>query len=368
MKYSLGRYAWLLCAVLVMAACTHLERPTEIVGTTDRYLDWGTSPPPAQDRARHVIEGPRPFEWWYFDGHLDNGDTFVGVFLDPSFTTGKPGAAFSLYGPDWSKETRLVTLEAEEITSSLDDAGIRSSAGFLRRLNDTTYRVYWKIDGLEADLTLSTLAPGWMPKGDDGVNESALDFFWTIHQAKNRITGTITRDGVSREVTGTGYADHNWGRRPLYEITRRWVWGRIIAGDYTIVYADVDYYNPSIESRPLYIAKGDTMIVGTGSPTIRQENFVTDPVLGRHYPSKITVDFENGGTKAHIDITLKAVVENVDLLTMSDLNPVAQWAARTFIFKPTYFRVIADYEGTIEYDGITDDISGECLYEVMGFE
>lgn len=50
--------------------------------------DWGHNPPTDKDQARHLIEGEKPFEWWYFDGHLDNGEVFVGVFQAPSFTTG----------------------------------------------------------------------------------------------------------------------------------------------------------------------------------------------------------------------------------------------------------------------------------------
>ena len=356
--------------VLLLAAvsCTHLDRPSRITGESGAHYDWGMSPPVAHDRARHDIEGPRPFEWWYFDGHLDTGETFVGVFLDPSFTTGRPGAAFSLYSADWKKRTFLKTMDPSDIQSSLDDVDVRCSAGYVERVDGLTYRVGWTMDGIEADFTLTEQAPGWRPTGGDGVNEDHLDFFWAIHQARNRIEGTITEDGVTRQVTGIGYADHNWGRKALNEITRKWIWGRILAGEYTIVYADVDYIDPSIDSRPLYIARGDRQIVGTGSPVIRQWDFATHPGLLRHYPQRISVDYAEPGVEAHIQIRFKAMVEEVDLLTVSGLHPVVQWIARTFVARPTYFRIIADYDGTIIENGRTDAISGECLYEVMGFE
>jgi len=360
--------AILILVVLFFAGCTHIEVPDQIIDRSPAYIDWGKAPPGATDRARHRIEGKRPFEWWYFDGHLDNGQTFVGVFLDPSFVSGKPEVMFSLYSSDWSKESYLITLGPEEITSSTEDVRIDTTRGFLHRLDNETYHVHWKLDDIEADFRLTTEAPGWRPSGGDGVNESHLDFFWTVHQARNHIEGTITKDGVTTEVTGTGYADHNWGRKGLNEITRRWIWGRIIDDNYTIIYADVDYYDPSINSRPLYIARNGTVITGTGSPTIRQWDFETHPVLKRYYPKKVAIDFDNDGVKAHITITYKHLVENVDLLSVSGLNGLIQWVARTFVARPNYFRVIADYEGTIETEGVTDRISGECLYEIMGFE
>ncbi len=49
-----------------LVSCTHLEKPKEIVGKNDVHFDWGKKSPEAKDRAKHVIEGKRPFEWWYF--------------------------------------------------------------------------------------------------------------------------------------------------------------------------------------------------------------------------------------------------------------------------------------------------------------
>lgn len=353
---------------LLLASCTHMERPSEILGRSDTHLDWGMKPPPAHDRARHLIVGKRPFEWWYFDGHLDSGETFVGVFLDPSFTTGMPGVAFSLYGADWKKRTALRSLGKEAMQTSTADVEVTCPSGYVRRVDEKTYTVGWDMDGMKADFTLTELAPGWRPSGGDGVNEDHLDFFWTILQARNRIEGTISENGETRSVTGIGYADHNWGKKPLNEITRKWVWGRILAGEYTIVYADVDYIDPSMESRPLYIARGDRQIAGTGSPTIRQWDFATHPRLQRHYPRQISVDYAHGNVEAHFHIRQKALVEEVDLLTVSGLNSLTQWIARAFVARPTYFRIVADYDGTITEDGKAHAIEGECLYEVMGFE
>ncbi|HNY64407.1 MAG TPA: hypothetical protein PKM41_03150 [Deltaproteobacteria bacterium] len=360
----------LILISLPLGGCTHLSRPTEIVSVPDAYHDWGRNPPGPSDRAKHVIRGKRPFEWWYFDGHLDNGQSFVGVFFDPSFTAGKPGVAFSLYEKDWTKQTRVMPLESPQMSASTLDVCIECPAGSVTRIDDDTYRVLWDLGGLRADFTLTTTAPGWRPQtGPElGITEDDLDFFWTVHQARNRIKGTLTVDGRTVSVEGTGYADHNWGRRPLNEIARKWIWGRILAGDYTIVYADVDYYRPPINARPLYIARKGEVLVGTGSPWIRQSDFATHPVLKRHYPRLLEIEFNDGSTCASIRIRHKALVEEVDLLTVSGRGAFNQWLIRTFVARPTYFRVVADYEGTITRGGKKDRISGECLYEVMGFQ
>ena len=367
MKLQIFLPAMVLVLSFSFASCTHLDRPSERLGQSGTHIDYGTTPPVAHDRARHYISGKRPFEWWYFDGHLDSGETFSGTFLDPNFADGRPGAAFSLYSSNWKRRSIFKTLDASDMKTSTEDVDVTCSAGYVKRIDEKTYRVGWNMDGLKVDFTLTELAPGWMPH-DDRVNEDQPDFFWAIHQARNKVEGTITENGTVRHVTGTGYADHNWGKKPFNEIARRWVWGRILAGDYTIVYADVDYIDPSLEARPLYIARGDRQIVGTGSPVVKQWDFTTHPVLLRHYPRQISVEYTHGGIEAHLHIRHKALVEEIDLLTISGLNPLSQWIARTFVARPTYFRIIADYDGTITENGKTETIEGECLYEVMGFE
>jgi len=371
MKFSLKLcLLFLLPAVIFsLTACTHLERPVQIISTPNPAKDWGQNSPTAKDRARHHINREKPFEWWYFDGHLDNGEVFVGVFQAPSFTNGEIEAMFTLYTQDWDREDHSLVLNPEEVSISYDDIEIETPAGFVRRLDDQTYHVRWAIDDIEAEFKLTTFAQGWFPFKENGkVNQPERNFFWAVHQGRNNIEGTITRNGKTEHVKGVGYADHNWGRKPLHEITKKWIWGRIVADDYTIIYADVDYYEPGLVLNPLYIAKGDKIIVGSGSPAIRQWDFETHPELKRHYPKQVAIIYDSDETSARIQITKKKLVEEVDLLKIAGYDGFLHWLISNFISRPTYFRVIADYEATIQNEGSTETVSGECLYEVMGFE
>ncbi|PKN53673.1 MAG: hypothetical protein CVU55_00695 [Deltaproteobacteria bacterium HGW-Deltaproteobacteria-13] len=365
------RVTSLVIAVMLVPflfACAHLEKPSETMGKNNDYIDWGKNPPTPRDMAKHTIKGENPFEWWYFDGHLDTGETFVGVFLAPSFTTGKPGVTFSLYGSDWKKESHQLTLADDDMKVSTEDINLICPAGYISRLDNDNYLVGWDLEGIKADFKLTTLAPGWLPIGGSDVYDDKKEFFWAVHQGQNRIEGTIVQNGITRKVTGVGYADHNWGKKSLNKIATSWVWGRIITGGYTIIYADVQYRDPNINSRPLYIARGNQIIVGSGSPAIRQFDYVTHPELKRHYPRQISIDHAAKGVEAHIQIRFRTLVEDVDMLTVSNLNPFAQWVARTFVTRPTYFRIIADYDGTIVDNGVSVPVKGECLYEVMGLE
>ncbi len=354
--------------VLVMGGCAHhVEKPTIIKGSSEELLDWGTGPPEAADRAGHRFHTKRPFEWWYIDGHLDTGETFVGVFFDPSFTGDYAAVTFSLYDQNWNGSFHAKGFRDGELYSSTEDARIESPAGYLRRIDDQTYQVLWDMDDVRAEFTLSTIAPGWRPRHDEHSEED-LEFFWVVHQGRNHIEGTLTRDGKTTEVSGIGYFDHNWGVKPLHKITTQWVWGRVLADDYTIIYADVQYIDPAIKGRPLYLAHGKEVILGVGSPTVIQEDFVTHPRLKRHYPRRIIIEHSGDDIDIALTITFRSLAEEVDLLRGSGMNRFARWVTRTFLMRPSYFRIAADFEGVIRRGDREDRLSGECLYEIMIFE
>lgn len=364
------KYLIFLCIFFLMSsACTHIRAPHEIVSEQDSLLDWKTFPPKANDRARHIIEGKKPFEWWYFDGHLDDGRTFVGTFHIPSFVSNRPAATFTLYSPDWERKDYKTRIDPYGVFASTDDIHIETTAGFVRRLDDKTYHVCWDIDDLRAEFTMTREAPGWKPHEetyDSGADRR--DFFWAVHQGRNRIDGTITQEGKTTKVSGVGYADHNWGSKPLNEITRRWVWGRIISGDYTIIFADVDHYDSETISRPLYIAREDKMILGAGSPAISQRDFIIHPAIKRFYPRRVDISYSAGNVSIDIRIKKTRMVEEIDLLAVAGYTGLTHWLIRNLIARPAYFRIMATYEGSITINGNTDVISGDSLYEVMTFE
>ncbi len=352
---------------LVFSACTHLVQPKEIIGKSVSYLDCGTNPPTHREMARHELKGKDNFEWWYFDGHLDTGETFVGVFHGQNYIMGKPVVTFSLYGKDWSRDDRMLVLQDGDMKVSGEDLQLTSSAGYIKRVDDKTVLVGWDLKGIKADFKLTTLSPGWMPVGSEDIPDEKKVFFWAVHQGRNKIEGTIIKDGVARNVTGEGYADHNWGTKAIHKITPYWIWGRIFAGPYTFIYANVTHNDKDVPSvLPFYMAKGDKMLAGVNGATIRQMDFVTDPERQRFYPRYVDIDYADKGIEAHIKLRHKAVVENRDLLEASGLSSFTQWFFRTFISRPTYFRIIADYEGTVVENGVTVPLKGECLYEIMG--
>ena len=333
--------------------------------------DWGKKPPDLKDMAQHPAKSKDYFEWWYFDGELEDGRTFVIVFHGRDFIAGKPTILFSLYSENWSeKMMKFETLEPGQFKASAEDLLLETPVGFVRRISADKIQVNFEFNGDGADLLLTTTSPGWMPRGSGAIDDKKL-FFWTIHQAKNRIEGTIKAGNRTTVVSGSGYSDHNWGYQPIYKAAKSWVWGRIITEKYTIIYADVDLKNPGgpkgASYKPLYIAKDNKVLHGIGNPEISKSGYTYDKELGRSYPELIEINFvdEKEHTAVKIKIEKKELVEKIDLLEPKEFGKFVHKFVRTFITRPSYFRIVAEFEGYIQHENSKEEIAGTSLYEVM---
>jgi hypothetical protein len=64
-------------------------------------------------------------------------------------------------------------------------------------------------------------------------------FAWLVAVPEGAVTGTLTADGVTRQVTGSGYHDHNWGNVSPADLFDNWWWGRGRSGGHTIIASDI---------------------------------------------------------------------------------------------------------------------------------
>lgn len=60
------------------------------------------------------------------------------------------------------------------------------------------------------------------------------------------MTGTITINGETVEVKGSGYHDHNWGNAPMDHILDNWLWGRAQVDGITVVASSVRFNENSL--------------------------------------------------------------------------------------------------------------------------
>ena len=281
------------------------------------------------------------FEWWYFDGLLDDG-TVVVVWFGDNWFYGSHKRAVNIELTPPGKPTRRVLRSFEEPGSfAKDNADIR--IGPHRFSGDLeTYLIHVdpaETGGLGCDLTLRRRVASYRPA--TGHIEAGSQFFaWLVPVPEGAVTGTLTADGVTRQVTGSGYHDHNWGNVSPAKLFDNWWWGRGRSGDHTIIASEIRGKAAVGGTRiPLFFI-GDVHRVeinafGTDVSTIEGAP-VRHPDPGHERPIGSGISFTTAdGSRAEFKIS-DHLLKSADLIADEPLAVRAMAAAMSM--KPWYTR------------------------------
>ena len=251
---SMCRMRWVAFALSVgLVACS--TAPTAV--SESERLRFQTTPAeyaalglshtivPRED-GRRTTPSPENFEWWYFDGLLDDG-TVVVVWFGDNWLYGSHKRVVNIELTLPGQKTRRIKRTFDEpgafSTTSADIAiGPHTFKGDL-----DTYSIHVEANetgGLGCDLVLQRRVPSYRPA--TGYMSAGKQYFaWLAAVPEGKISGTITTDKVTREVTGSGYHDHNWGNVSPAALFDGWWWGRGQTGEHTVI-ASVLHVKPAL--------------------------------------------------------------------------------------------------------------------------
>jgi hypothetical protein len=303
-------------------------------------LDLGQAVAVRED-GRRTYRSADSFEWWYFDGLLDDG-TVVVVWFGDNWMYGSHKRAVDIELTAPGKPTRRVmrTFDAPGSFAS-DHADIEIGPhSFKGDLDTYSIRVDpAETGGLGCDLTLRRRVASYRPA--TGYIEAGTQYFaWLVAVPEGAVTGTLTADGSTRQVTGSGYHDHNWGNVSPAKLFDNWWWGRGRSGGHTIIASEIHGKSAvGGTSIPLFFVGDETRIevdaFGSGVTTIEGEP-VRHPDARHQRPIGSRISFATAdGSRAEFKIS-------DHLLTSADLladEPVAvRIAASAMSMKPWYTR------------------------------
>jgi hypothetical protein len=190
--------------------------------------------------GRRTPSSADTFEWWYFDGLLDDG-TVVVVWFGDNWLYGSHTRAVTIELTPAGKPTRRVMRTFEEPGSfATDHADIKIGPHQFKGDLDT-YSIH--VDpadtgGVGCDLTLRRRVASYRPA--TGYIEAGKEFFaWLVAVPEGAVTGTLITDGETRQVAGSGYHDHNWGNVSPAKLFDGWWWGRGRSGQHTIIASEL---------------------------------------------------------------------------------------------------------------------------------
>ncbi|GAC56364.1 hypothetical protein GOHSU_05_00030 [Gordonia hirsuta DSM 44140 = NBRC 16056] len=326
-----------------------------------------------EHNALHDRPDRTAFEHWYFDAHLDNGYTVVGFLVkrrpeDPPFA--RPWVEIIVYRPDGSRRqiAQRYPQRASRFSTVETDVAIGPNWAVVDFSCDLpSYRVHLEEEDVVLDLTFENEVPPWMPgRGETNFGDGGI-FGWCVGAPRAKVTGRMQIGSDDQEVSGRGYADHNWGVGDMRKVIDRWHWGRLYTQDYTFLYAIVgtqDRYG-NLQIKPAMLAKGDEILLSTGEVDFTEGPTEFNPDAGRTYPTTLSLDSPGQfSLELRVQQVLHAqsLLEDIPVLGSKFMRPVTD----RLIGRPGYFRFKSDFTLSVNQDdGSVDTVTGSTLHELV---
>jgi predicted secreted hydrolase len=349
-----------------------------IFGTTPEFLareGLTETIQPWEDGLR-TETGPGTFEWWYFDAHFDDHETdprarnttAVIVFATKPLLERsgplKPMVSLTITRANGTQLSSFPVFPVEQFSASRETCDLR--IGPNRAQGDLhTYRLHVEMETLSADLIFTGLVPPWRPgAGKAYFGDLEHYFAWLPSMPYGAVDGTLTYDGQTYHVKGSGYHDHNWGNVGLNEVMDHWYWGRAHLGDYTLIYVEqVGAEKYGYTRMPVFmLAKGSQILIDDGSCLSMRISDLVDHPGGRAYPSKVDFHWQKGSESIELSLRGPKLIEGLSLLSTF---PAWQRALIRWFANPFYFRFNAELILSIHLGGRHVTERGPALFEIM---
>jgi hypothetical protein len=329
--------------------------------------------PAACEDGQRVPARAGTFEWWYFDFHLDDGTIVVVNFLTkPMSRVGegiRPHVKITVTSPD-GRERRVENWVGEGAFRASAETcdvvmGESTVSGDLHH-----YEVHAVAEDVVVDFAMDGIAPPWRPGcGKMYYGEDETSFFgWMVPVPFGRVKGRLTTGGLTREVAGTGYHDHNYGNVAMSELVESWWWSRTQLGEYTIIAVELiaSAKYGGVKSPLFMLAKGDWMLTDDGSRMIlHRHNAFIHPKSRKKVENRLVFDYRDDALQVALELQRKSDIYALDLL---DYFP--RWkaaAARLMGIRPWYLRFRGAARLDVTRNGQHEHLEGESVYELMAF-
>ncbi len=329
------------------------------------------------------------FEWWYFDVAFEDGSYLVAILHSSLYNAvdHKPTLDLRYYPPDSSKHSPVVAIarfEQSTYRAVPDRCHVRIGDCVAVDEGDR-YRLCLRHELLAAELVFWPLLPGWRAGTGHLFADSASGrhFDWVVPLPRARVEGWLTVNGQRRDVTGVGYHDHNWGNFYLPSAFGRWTWGRVLAGEWMLIFGDViGRGTPPPHVTPFMLARGDEVLLATDRIHVGKEGPLREPRTGASYFRRLHLATTEG-TAVELTLTARRAIEALDfsaprslLARQRHLRGAAEVAfylaqrvpglgrmAAWLLGKGSYLRLEADYRLDLPDHAVVE--TGQALYEVM---
>ncbi|CAA0106190.1 Uncharacterised protein [BD1-7 clade bacterium] len=327
---------------------------------------------------------PGHFEWWYFDAELTDGTKIVVVFHTKSMFAVAEEASprFTIDITPPGQDTIKVggVFEPEEASFSEEGFNLTMGPNFgYGDLDEAVIHAEFAPAGIAVDFTFNRIVPSWRPaNGHWYFNKNEDTFFaWLPSMPKAEVTGSLTVQGQTVEVSGSGYHDHNWGNAGMDTMFSNWWWSR---GDVDgkVVLASELRTRPAHASQkmPIMMVADETngLLADAAREgatfSLTESNVIAHPDPASPETIAHTLNFAYTYDEDSVELTLNldTVLNSTDLLEISDKSEQEKDLARALGIDPWYSRIFSN--ATLNYTINGEEFEGEgfSVMEKMDFE
>lgn len=290
-----------------------------------------------------------PFtEWWYFDTIFDNGySAQMSVRIISGFGKGFVFERLDLYknGTLVIHDSTSYHLREFSASSEIPNVQIQGKTIIFGYCDNTTgdfiYNVSFDFPSSSAELHFVGCTKGW--KGQHSSGD-----WWAVILPRAIVTGTITIDNMTLNVTGTGYHDHNWNVNGRVCFQFGWFWGKFNSNEYSAVWSAV--LSTRFTFQPIMVVnKKNEGYIAIPSETIcfSAENIQLDHLMFIPYLLNIEINTE----AVFLEIYMKVIDVDYD----------------RFMGFMSYWRYHVKCSGTFIVDGYVETVDNVFIAEYIRF-
>ncbi len=313
-------------------------------------------------------------EWWYFTGNLDSENHKWGFQLtffrralvkEPA-ARGSSWAVRDLYPahfaltdvtPDRFYHTELISREGPGLAGAASDDLNVYVKNWTAMRDGKTIRIKAQKDKYALDLSLTAEKPpvlhgdrGFSRKGD---SEKQASYYYSMTRLKTR--GTVTFDGLTHNVTGYAWMDHEFGSALLTENQVGWDWFSLQMDDGTELMAFHLRKKDGTFERPFgtFVSKqGEAVDLGHDHIIIAPTGSWTSPRTKAVYPAGWKIEVP--GRKISLEVT--PLAQDQELVTGRSTS-IIYWEGAVAV-KGTRDGKPVQGRGYVELTGYAHSMSG----------
>lgn len=315
------------------------------------------------------------YEWWYMDGHLDDGSTIAVIFYTkPLAEINKPlypEVEIDYTAADGSQFNKIFKFPAEEFSASKEQCDVRIGKNYFRG-NLKEYEIFFEDEdeGIKVHLKITRQTESWRPgNGFSYYGDTGKYVGWVIAVPQGKVEASYTINGKTVKTKGSVYHDHNWGNAPMQELINHWYWSRAEIGPYTAINAYLccpKAYDLTEWGNVLLAKDGKILMDNPDCQTFFRSTPHVQPVTGKLVSDVVKFFYDDQGNGFELTLTKDHNILNQEMIANKFIRALGKALQGVDI---GYHRMVGKAELKIIKNGVvTEKLENDAaVWEMMSF-